>query len=333
MDDSASPPTTRDLRAHLDAGAFDAIRKALERYRRGASDERQAALRALTAVAEDDPERLGPLVDALEPFLVDDDRAVRLLSAKLLVTLADVAPTDVLAVVPALAERLADESEFYYVRARSAEALGYVAREAPEAVATPDVVADLCVGLAFDEPAVREKLATALECIALGDPSRLRHQTETLAAHLDDDAELVRYHLSTAATVVACVHPEAVCSHRDALVERLGDGSPYVRGRAAEALGVLTRADGVSAPAPPALETVRDDEAAFAATRARFALGDADAGEAVGTVAGVRETTDDAVADITAPDAACPNCGVDLPDPGPPTCPNCGVPRGPPGPP
>lgn len=331
MDDSASPPTTRDLRSRLDAGAFDAVREALERYRRGASDERQAALRALTAVAADDPERLGPLVDALEPFLVDDDRAVRLLSAKLLVAVADVAPADALAVVPVLAERLADESEFYYVRARSAEALGYVAREVPEEVATPDVVADLCVGLAFDEPEVREKLASALECIALGDPSRLRHQTETLAAHLDDDAELVRYHLSTAATVVACAHPEAVRPHRDALETRLSDESAHVRGRAAEALGVL--ADGTAASPPDALEELRDDGAAFVAARARFAIGDADVGERIGTVAGVRETTDDAVADITAPDAECPNCGASLPESGPPVCPHCGVPRGPPGPP
>lgn len=46
-----------------------------------------------------------------------------------------------------LGERFADEDEFYYVRARAAEALGYVALEAPENVISPEIRADFHIGL------------------------------------------------------------------------------------------------------------------------------------------------------------------------------------------
>jgi HEAT repeat protein len=62
------------------------------------------------------------------------------------------------------------EDEFYYVRARCAEALGYIAVETPEAVTDPDILADLRIGLAFDEPEGKEKLAKALAHVALGGP-------------------------------------------------------------------------------------------------------------------------------------------------------------------
>ncbi|ESP89743.1 HEAT repeat domain-containing protein [Candidatus Halobonum tyrrellensis] len=165
------------------------------------------------------------------------------MTAKLFVTLAQSEPLVVLPAVDDLAGRLADEDEFYYVRARCPEALGYVAVKAPETVTDPDTLADLRIGLEFDEPEVKEKLAKALAYVALGDASRLRHQVSSLAEHLDDDSELVRYHLCTTLVVVGCEHAAKLTSAPEALRERLGDENPYVQGRAAEALGLLAGTD------------------------------------------------------------------------------------------
>ncbi|MDS0297894.1 hypothetical protein NDI76_03995 [Halogeometricum sp. S1BR25-6] len=78
-----------------------------------------------------------------------------------------------------------------------------------------------------------------------------------------------------------------------------------------------------------------DDEASFVAERVRFALQALDTREdsvttpaAVGTVEGIRRTTDAAAAEIRSPDSdgECPHCGLALPENGPPMCPRCGAP-------
>ncbi|GGM61414.1 hypothetical protein J2752_001397 [Halarchaeum rubridurum] len=325
-----SPPTDR-LLAALDADDEADALAALERCRDADVDARKATLRALRERAEDRPDALAPLFPDLTAFLTDDDRAVRLTAAKLFASLAAADPGCVRPVVPALAERLADHAEFRYVRARSAEAIGRVAVAYPTDAATPDVVADLLLGLDdTDDADVAARLALAAECVARGDPSRLRHHAERLAGHLDGRADLVRYHLCTALVAIGTAHPDALADVRDALVAALADDVPWVRARAAEALGLLPRAavdadiDGGSSDA---LDAALADDPPVAA-RARFALGDADAGDAddVGTVAGLDRTTADAVAAITEPDGECPNCGLALPEAGPPMCPRCGAP-------
>lgn len=270
----------------------------------------------------------------LSTFLTDEDRAVRLTTAKLFVTLAESEPKTLLPAVDALADRLADDGEFYYVRARCAEALGYIALESPEDVSDPKILADLRIGLSFDESEVKEKLAKALAYVALGDPSRLRHQVSSLAEHLDDENELVRYHLCTALVVIGCEHPAMLADAAGTLTARLSDENLYVRGRAVEALGLLGRAesDAVSGGDLPSEE---DLEESFAVERVRFARG-ALTGETllertpddIGTVGAVRETAGDAVAEITAPDGdeECPHCGLIFPEDGPPMCPRCGAP-------
>jgi hypothetical protein len=256
-----------------------------------------------------------------------------LTTAKLFVTLARSAPGVARPAVDALADRLADEAEFYYVRARCAEALGYVAVDSPEHVTDPETLADLRVGLAFDEPEVRRKLAKALAHVALGDPSRLRHQVSSLADHLDDDEELVRYHLCTALVVIGCAHPEALAEAAAPLRARLEDANPYVRGRAAEALGLLAASEAGLAPEPD-LDAAGTGPPAFLTDRLAFcrrqlaADGSAAARDGVGTVASVRDGTADVVEEMTTPDGAtCPHCGLALPADGPPMCPRCGSPR------
>jgi len=320
MDDSGTDPER--VVDTVDAGKVERAGALLEQYRTAPDDERAAVIRAL---GEAPPSALEPLLPTLADFLTDPERPVRLSTAKLFVTVAREAPDSARSVVDPLAARLADDEEFYYVRARAAEALGYVALEYPDDVATPETVAELSLGLEFDEPEVTEKLAKAIECVALGNPERLDTQVERLADHLDDENELVRYHLCTALAVVGCASPTALADATDALEARLGDLNPHVRGRAAEALGVVADAEVGYSPPAKALEPLWTADEPFVAIRAAYALG---MDKEVGTVASVRESTEAAVEAITEPDGdACPACGAPMPGDGPPMCPQCGAPR------
>ncbi|MXR40017.1 hypothetical protein GRX01_01410 [Halobaculum sp. WSA2] len=329
IDPPPSPDGPTDL---LIDGTREEVVACLDRIGAADAEARRRALRAIRDVASEDPSVFDGLADPLASFLTDEGRAVRLTTAKLFVTLADSEPGVVLPVVDPLAERLADEEEFYYVRARCAEALGYLGRDSPESVSDPEILADFRIGLSFDEPEVKEKLAKALECVALGDPSRLRHQVESLAEHLDDDEELVRYHLCTALTAIGCEHPAKLAPGRDALAARLSDDDedPHVRGRAAEALGLLTRVSDERGTVSPAIGT-DDDE--FVRSRVAFLQethddSPVDRDDRVGTLESIRDGTEKAVDAMRTPDEyECPHCGVALPDGGLPMCPNCGSPR------
>jgi len=336
MSDPDQPPTPERLTTFLGEANHEEAVACLDRLGAADAETRKRALRAVRNSIEDSLTGLEELATPLAAFLTDDDRAVRLTTAKLFVTLAQSEPVAVLSVVDPLADRLADDEEFYYVRARCAEALGYVAVDSPEEVTDPDTLADLRIGLAFDEPEVKEKLAKALSYVALGDPDRLRHQVDSLAEHLDDDTDLVRYHLCTALVVIGCVYPMKLDDATATLRERLDDDNPYVRGRAAEALGLLAG----SAVAtewnvdivPSAVED--DDAPSFLTDRVRFCrrqLSREQSGSApdgVATIESVRAGTDEVVTEMTTPDEGeCPHCGLGLPESGPPMCPRCGAPR------
>jgi len=335
MDDSPQPSPDRFV--ELVEHDTERARACLEQLGPAPTEDRKAALQRLRRAVDDEAVTVGPLVRALTSFLDDDERSVRLTAAKLFVTVARTDPGALESVVPALRDRLADGDEFYYVRARSAEALGYVALDHPDTVATPEVVAELRLGLDFDQPEVKQKLAKAIEHVAIGRPERLSHQVPNLVDHLDDEDELVRYHLCSALAAVGCGSPSSLGPAVDPLCERLTDGTPQVGGRAAEALGVLARGadETVSMPtdAVDALRSATDAETEFLAERARFALDewgvvDAPVGAALGTVEGIRETTAEAVEAIRTPAGdACPHCGVTLPAESPPMCPRCGAPR------
>ncbi|ELY63170.1 sister chromatid cohesion protein PDS5 [Natrinema versiforme] len=330
MDDSPQPSSVDRLEAALDSAAFEEAVTHLERVETHDMETRKAALQTVTKIAETQPSTLEPILETVTSFLTDEERSVRLTTAKLFVEIAAADPDGVSSVVPSLAARLADDDEFYFVRARSAEALGYVALEHPETAATPEVLADLRIGLSFDEPEVREKLAKALEFVALGDQNRLRHHVGTLTESLDDPNELVRYHLCTALVVIGCTHPDALSESVGTLRDRLDDENPYVRGRAVEALGVLERAD-ADVSIPDVTAAVDDDPEQFLTARVRFATGRDDPAdnvpETVGSIPAIRDRTDELVAEITAPDGdECPNCGLVLPEASVPMCPRCGVP-------
>ncbi|MGQ3413910.1 sister chromatid cohesion protein PDS5 [Natrinema sp. LN54] len=331
MDDSLQQSSVDRLAGALNSDTPKEAVTHLERLENRDKETRKAAVRAIRQFAETQPTALEPVLTTLPPFLTDEERSVRLTTAKLFVEVAEADPDAVSSVVPSLADRLADEDEFYYVRARSAEALGYVALEHPETAATPEVLADLQIGLSFDEPEVREKLAKALEFVALGDQDRLRHRVSTLSESLDDPNELVRYHLCTALVVIGCAYPDALSESVAALRDRMNDENPYVRGRVVEAFGLLERADS-DVSIPDVTAAVDDDPEQFLAARVRFATGGdedhADAvPETVGSIPTIRDRTDEIVAEITTPDGdECPNCGLALPEASTPMCPRCGVP-------
>ncbi|ELY98738.1 HEAT repeat domain-containing protein [Natrialba aegyptia] len=328
MDDSTQPPIDR-LEAFLEGGPRERAVACLEQLAHDDAETRKTTLQALRQFATQQPSALEPVLPTLAHFLTDEERSVRLTTAKLIVAAAETDPNAAATVVSPLADRLADEDEFYYVRGRSAEALGYIALERPAVVASPDVLADLRIGLSFDEPEVREKLAKALECVALGDQHRLRHHTADLSRHLSDRRELVRYRLCTALVAVGCEYPTALAECTTALADRVHDESPYVRGRVAEAFGLLARSE--AAVSIPELKSLTDGDALqFLVDRVEFAVdGDEESMAAdVGTIESIRERTDEIATEITAPDGGvCPHCGLALPESGPPLCPQCGAPR------
>jgi hypothetical protein len=158
----------------------------------------------------------------------------------------------------------------------------------------------------------------------------------SLAEHLDDENELVRYHLVTALVVIGCASPERLGPVYDVLVERLEDENAHVRGRAAEALGLFARKQSGDDALPDEFpEMANTSDEPFVVERVRFALDregeledSTDSPDAIGTREGVRSTTASAVDAITSPagDGACPHCGRELPEGAPPMCPRCGGP-------
>lgn len=330
MTDASHPPSPdRISDVVADCAPEDAVAY-VEQFQSAPVDIRRDTLASLQSVLERRPAALDSVLPATTPFLTDEERSVRLRAVKLFVAVAEEDPVAIESAVGPLTDRLTDESEFYFVRARAAEALGYLALERPDVVTSPEVLAELVVGLSLDEPEVMEKLAKALEHVALGDPNRPTHRLSTLSEHFDDGSELVRYHLVTATAVVGCERPDAAAELADALADRLTDESPYVRGRAAEALGAAAPA-AESSSLRDELSDLTGDEESFVADRARFAVcrldgEDEHPTESVGTVGAIRETTHAAESEILAPDESCPNCGVALPEVGPPMCPQCGAP-------
>lgn len=126
MSDSDRPPLPERLTDLLQAGAHEQTVACLNLLGSADAEARKRSLRAVRNEVEVCQSVFDGLATPLASFLTDDERAVRLTTAKLFVTLARADPTVVLPVADALGERLGDDEEFYYVRGRAAEALGVV---------------------------------------------------------------------------------------------------------------------------------------------------------------------------------------------------------------
>ncbi len=89
MDGPESPPSTDRLTALVADGACDDAIECLDWFRAAAADDRKRAVRALRDVADEESASFDDLGPALVPYLRDAERAVRLLTAKLLVAVAE----------------------------------------------------------------------------------------------------------------------------------------------------------------------------------------------------------------------------------------------------
>lgn len=112
MNEPNQPPTPDHLSELLREGTHEVTVACIERLGAADTDTRKRALRALRDVAAERPRSVEDLIDPLSTFLTDEDRAVRLTTAKLFVTLAQSEPSIVLPAVDVLADRLADEDEW-----------------------------------------------------------------------------------------------------------------------------------------------------------------------------------------------------------------------------
>jgi hypothetical protein len=118
--DQPSPDRVREL---LTTGAHEAAVACLADLEPADGDDRKRVLRAVREVVETDGVAFDGLAEAVTPFLTDDERAVRLSTAKLFVALARAAPDVVLPAVGTVADRLADDAEFYRRNRPSASGL------------------------------------------------------------------------------------------------------------------------------------------------------------------------------------------------------------------
>lgn len=218
-------------------------------------------LRAVRDRAEADPASVADALDGLAALFDDEADTVRLLTAKAFLAVSEATPES----VPTDPLREALDDEFYYVRARAAQALGRVACATGEA--DPALVARLLNGLTLEREESRERYAGALADVALGAPDAVRTVSADLADSLDDEGVRVRYHLATALAALAVAHPGRVVVVADRLRARLDDEDPHVAGRAAEALGY----SGVDCDPPAWGDDAGDEARAFAADRATFA--------------------------------------------------------------
>jgi len=111
MNEPDQPPTPDRLTALLEEGDHQETVACLDRLGAADAETRKRTLRAVRDVAEEPPRAFDGLDGPLSAFLTDEDRAVRLTTAKLFVTLAQSEPVAVLPAVDALADRLADDED------------------------------------------------------------------------------------------------------------------------------------------------------------------------------------------------------------------------------
>lgn len=260
-----------------------------------------------------------PVIDTL---LSDPERSVRLTAVKAVVDIASESP----GAVKPLAEKLDDllYDEFYFVRGRSAEAVGYIVHEYPDAEGIPSTVGiTLFDALSLDESEVRRKVAKAISMVACSRPEDVLPNAKEVFDHADDDDAVVRYHLLTTLVALALRSPSEMEPHASDVEPFLEDENPYVRGRAVEFLG-LVDPDVLGDLESREYEHRTDEAEEFESLRVEWAFDDDG-----NLVESLHAETDEKVRGVEreASDATlCPNCGEPVPDT--PTCPRCGAPHG-----
>ena len=125
MEGASDPSPIDRVIELLEENASEEASTCLEAIQTHSVDDRKTTIQSLQSVAADCPAMVGALCPALTTFLEDEDRSVRLSTAKLIVAVAEADAASVEPVVDALADPLADDEEFYYVRAAEPYADGF----------------------------------------------------------------------------------------------------------------------------------------------------------------------------------------------------------------
>lgn len=192
MDDSTRLPSVDHVVNFLEQNAHDETRACLDQIETAPASDRKTVLRSLKSVAEAHPSVLAPAASALARFLEDDERSVRLTTAELFVTRAESTPETVVPVVSSLAERLAAADEFYYVRARCAEALGLLARVERDDVALPESRLEELTADDDAEPFVINRVRFVLESVDQSDtPDQVPNEIGSLSGVRNTTSEAV----------------------------------------------------------------------------------------------------------------------------------------------
>jgi len=99
MDDSRQPPSIDQLEVRFEEEPREWLVTWVERLTESDAGMRKATLRTLRQFAERQPAALEPILTTLALFLTDEERSIRLTTAKLFVVVAEAEPDAVESVV------------------------------------------------------------------------------------------------------------------------------------------------------------------------------------------------------------------------------------------
>lgn len=254
---------------------------------------RNLTLRALTALASDDADRVAPYVDDLRPHLDDEYLVSKTAATGVFGFLAENDPDDVVPSIPDLVDLLDQEPPL--LRFRAARALSPLLAHSPEEfVPHTDRLVDVLVDGPEvtipdpDDPEIPEEMqesvasvlenregefdkdlarsrgvfefaANAVVEIAERDPERVTDRVDDLATMVDDEQALVRTAVVDTLATLAEDDPDTVAPAVDALRDQLDDEHEYIRAHAVRALGFAEATDAVDDLRALAEEDVDED--------------------------------------------------------------------------
>lgn len=241
---------------------------------------RDAALKALTVLAHDDPDRVEPYVDDIIAGLDDSFLNARNSAAMALTVLAQEQSDDVVPAIPSLVDALDEDPPLF--RFRAAGAVAPLADAHPEEFVDH---ADRLIDALVDGPRVKDP-----EDVVEDDTpaKQLEKQMTQLRARTDEhrkDKQRSQGTREVAANVLVDItreDPDALADRLSELVPLLSDDVPSVRGAIVEVIRHVAEddPDAVDEVVDPLLELL-DDEVDFVRARAVRALGYAEADEAI----------------------------------------------------
>lgn len=263
------------------------------------NEVRNTVLKALFRVADEEPDAVASISDAVVERLEDPYRVARSHATMTVMALADQRPDTVESAIPALVNELDNEVPLY--RFRTAGALGKLLESHPEAfVDHADALFDVLV----DGPRVELDVEDVYDP---DDPQvmnrRQMERAEAVAKERNRDWKRSQASLEVAANAlveVARVDPAVCASRLPELEPVIAEEEPAVRGAAIEIVRHVAEGDPDAInPLVDVLLTRLNDDEAFVRGRAIRALGFAEVVDAIEPLRAVAEDDpDDTVAEL-----------------------------------